>query len=544
MKIHSYVTDYINLYESGKIKLNKERIQLIKYLRESIFVREDLEFDHVQIDQCCKYIEKWYFPLQPFQKFIIPFFFLINKETGRLHYRRYLIMMGRGGGKNGLISGISNYLNSELHGIDEYHISIVANSEDQAKTSFEEIYNVIDANKQLQKSFSLTKLKITNRKTKSTLRFRTSNADTKDGGREGAVIFDEIHQYENRTTVNVFKSGLGKKKHPREIYIGTDGYVREGFLDSMKEQAKAVLEGKNTDSNLFPFLCKLDETTQVNDPDNWELSNPMFSHPRSEYAQNLFDTVFEEFKDLDEDPSGREEFMTKRMNLPEVDLAKSVASWEDITATNQPVPDLTHRTCVGAVDFASIRDFAAVGLLFKVDDKYVWETHSFVRKGFLDSVSLKAPIKKWEEDGLLTILDEPVIQVQHIVNWFLSMREEYGLNRIVADTFRLDLVKTALENEGFEVVYIRNPRAASAKLAPRIETIFSNHQLIFGNNPLMRWYSNNVLVKIDKFGNKSYEKKEEVRRKTDGFMAMVYAFWEADNILIDDMDFVVGDIKF
>src|SRR5699024_12190482 len=70
-------------------------------------------------------------------------------------------------------------------------ISIVANSEDQAKTSFEEVYNVIDENERLQRSFHYTKLRITNRKTKSFLRFRTSNPESKDGGREGMVRSEE-----------------------------------------------------------------------------------------------------------------------------------------------------------------------------------------------------------------------------------------------------------------------------------------------------------------------------------------------------------------
>lgn len=544
MIVHPYVSEYISLYESGKIKLNKERIQLIDYLRKYIFVRSDLAFDDVQIDQCVRYIEKYYFPLESFQKFIISFFFLKNVITDRLHYRRYLIMMGRGGGKNGLISGLSNYLNSELYGIPRYHISIVANSEEQAKTSFEEVYDVIDASKQLQKSFQLTKVRITNKKTKSILRFRTSNSDTKDGGREGAVIFDEIHQYENRKTVNVFKSGLGKKKHPREIYIGTDGYVREGFLDSMKDQAQAVLNGENPDSNLFAFICKLDEKEQVDDPDNWELANPMFSEPRKEYAENLFETVKEEYDDLAEDPSGREEFMTKRMNIPEVDPTKVVASWEEIMATNQPVPDLTHRSCIGGLDYASIKDFAAVGLLFKKQDTYIWKTHSFVRKGFLDSVKLKAPIRQWEDDGLLTVVDEPSIGINHIVSWYVQMREIYGLSRIVADTFRLDLVKTALEQEGFELIYIRNPKAIHSQLAPRVETMFANRKIIFGDNPLMRWYTNNVYVKIKPDGNKEYLKKDEFRRKTDGFQAFIHALWQADILPNDDEIFMLNDLDF
>lgn len=541
---HHYVSDYIKLYEKKKIKFNKERQLLVSYLKKHIFSRDDLHFDSDQIDKCVRYIERYHFPLQPFQKFIIAFFFLINSNTGRLHYRKYLLMMGRGGGKNGLISGISNYLISELHGIDNYDISIVANSEDQAMTSFNEVFDTIDSSERLKKSFNHRKSIITNKKTKSTLRYRTSNAETKDGGREGAVIFDEISIYENRKTVNVFKSGLGKKKHPREIYISTDGYVREGFLDSMKEQALAVLKGEVPESNLFPFLCKLDDAEQVEDPENWELANPMFSLPMSDYAQNLFDTVKEEFYDLAEDPSGKEEFMTKRMNLPMVDLNKSVAEWEDILATNRPFPVLKNRTCIGGLDFASIRDFASVGLLFKIGDEYIWKTHSFVRQGFLNNVKMKAPIKEWEAKGLLTIVDEPVIDIKHIVGWFVEMRKIYGLDTIVADTFRLDLVKSALEAEGFHILYIRNPKAIHSLLAPRVETLFANKKIIFDDNPLMRWYVGNVMVRIKKDGNKEYLKKDEIRRKTDGFQAFIHALWQADKYLEEEAEFFLADINF
>lgn len=556
MITHKYVEEYIELYRKGKIKLNKERIQLIDYLEKYILNRKDLYFDEKQIDQCVKYIEKWFFPLLPFQKFIIAFLFLKYKETERIFYRRFLIMMGRGGGKNGLISGISNYLQSELHGIKGYNISIVANSEDQAKTSFEEVYNVIEENKTLQKVFHLTKLRITNNKTKSWLRFRTSNPNSKDGGREGMVVFDEIHMYENAKTVRVMRGGLGKVPYPREMYIGTDGYVRKGFLDSMKKQAREVLNGEVPNSNLFPFICKLDSEDEVDDLSMWEKANPMFCEPMTDYALNLFETVKEEYLDLRIDPSGREEFMTKRMNFPEADIESSVAPWEQIWATGyethpdddkqvlRPVPDLEHRLAVGALDYARISDFAAVGLLFKVDGVYVWKTHSFVRKGFLDKVQMGAPIELWQEKGLLTIVDGEVIDISHIVNWFVKMRERYGFNKIVADMFRLDLVKKALEDEGFELEFIRNPRAIHSLLAPRVETLFAQRKIIYGDNPLMRWYTNNVLVVTKKDGNKEYLKKDELTRKTDGFQAFIHALFKADEVLTDEGEFFLDSINF
>lgn len=539
-----YIEEYHALWKSGKIKFNKEREMLFNYLNKYILNRDDIYFDEVMLENYIKFAEKWYFELDIYQKYIASFVFLFYKENDRVFYRRFLIMLGRGGGKNGFISTLVHFFISPLHNIKNYNVSIIANSEDQAKTSFTEVYNTIKSNETLEDMFYKTKVQIEGNDTGAILKFRTSNGNTKDGLRDGCVVFDEIHQFENNQDVRVHVSGLGKVKNAREIYIGTDGYIKEGFLDKQKEKALNVLKGKASPDSMFPFICKLNSTVEVSDPINWGMANPILDEPRTEYAEGLYYTIMQEYKDLEDDPSNREEFMTKRMNIPEEDLSKSVASWEEIMATNRPFPELDHRVAVGGLDFASIKDFAAVGLLFKVGEDYIWKSHSFVRKGFLDSVKLKPPIKEWEQDGLLTILDEPVIDIKHIVDWFCYMRELYGVNRIVADTFRLDLVKSALEAEGFQLVYIRNPRAIHALLAPRVETLFANKHIIFGDNPLMRWYTNNIAVKIDKYGNKTYEKKDEVRRKTDGFQAFIHALWQADNILKDDVEFVLNDIRF
>ena len=187
---------------------------LVKYLQKHVLNRDDLYFDNEMIENCIKFGEKWYFPLEPFQKFLIAFVFLFNKKNNRVFYRKHLWMLGRGGGKNGLISVITHFMTSSLHGIREYHISIVANSEEQAKTSFEESYNVIGRSGTLKAMFARTKEKITCKKTNAILKFRTSNGETKDGLRDGAVVFDEIHRYESNKDVRVHISGLGKKASP------------------------------------------------------------------------------------------------------------------------------------------------------------------------------------------------------------------------------------------------------------------------------------------------------------------------------------------
>ncbi|PCF80176.1 terminase [Staphylococcus intermedius] len=544
MEINKHVKWYIDKYKHGEIRLNSDRIKLIDHLENNVLYRDDLYFDNEQIELCIAFIERFYFKLQPFQKFLIAFVFLFDEED-ELYFEQFFWLVARGAGKNGLISGLSTYFISELHGIENYDGTVVANTEKQAKTSFEEMHRMIIKNNLYEGKindvegegvFDLTKLRITSTQTQSKFEYATSNAGSKDGGREGFIIYDEIHRYENNDIVDVFSSGLGKVKHPREFFIGTDGFVREGFLDKMKERSKEILEGRAIDDRLFPFICRLDHKDEKDNPDTWSKANPMFEEPMSDYGKRLFRKVLNQYHDLKHSPSGYENFMTKRMNLPEEDSSKIVASRDEVLATNRDIPPLKNKTAIGGVDYASIKDFAAVGLLFKQGDNVVWLSHSFARKEYLDQAQLKPPIKEWERQGHLTIVDEPSINPAHIVNWFIKMREKYAIQKVVADNFRMDLMRPLFEEAGFEIEVLRNPRAVHSKLAPRIETLFANHRIIFGDNPLMRWYTNNVAVQVKKDGNKEFIKKDEHRRKTDGFHAFLHALYSIDEIQEIDLD--------
>jgi len=567
MKIPSYVTEFINSWRNGEIILNKERILLIEWLEKDILTMPDIYFDIDQIERYIEYTNKNYFILQSFQTFVACFIFL-KYEDDTLVFDEFFLYMARGAGKNGFISSLVNFFIDELHGIENYNVSVVANSEKQAKTSFKEVYDVLNAKDELKDRYKVRKETIENIKTRSTFQFHTSNASTKDGLRDGAIVYDEIHQFENSEIVDVFASGLGKVKHPRQFYIGTDGFVRQGFIDALKERSMNILERKVSvrDDSLFPFLCCIENEEEMHIIDNWQKSNPMFHPPLSDYAKTLLRTVTKQYKKLENDPSGYEEFVTKRMNLPRVNLEKSVTSWEKIIATDQEynLDSLKGRECIASIDYASIRDFAACGLLFSKDGDYIMPVelcHSFVCKPFVDKhygYSTRkaegnnkkdhrkfAPIKEWEDEGLLTVLDKETMNPYVIVEWFMQKRDEgFNIKKIIGDNFRMEILKPLFEKHGFEVEIIRNPEAASALLAPKIELAFDEERVIFGKNPMMRWYVNNVLVQIKANGNKVYKKKEPIKRKTDGFMMFLYALWAEreleENDVNDEFDLLDG----
>ena len=143
----------------------------------------------------------------------------------------------------------------------------MANEEDQAKTSFKDVYEIItdpvnaEYKKVLKRNYHATKELITGIKTKSELRFNTSSKRGKDSKRTGCIIFDEKHEYTDTQNMNTLKSGLGKVWHGRIITITTDGHIRGAVLDQEKEQNTAIQRFRHRICRVIRFLFHLHFTT-------------------------------------------------------------------------------------------------------------------------------------------------------------------------------------------------------------------------------------------------------------------------------------------
>lgn len=524
-----YVTDYFRLYESGAIKLNRDRIDLFEWLKRVVLPMDHFYFDEEQIENCISFIEKYFFKLQPFQKFQIAFIFLFDPETDEVVFDEHFWTYARGGGKNGLISGLSAYFISEAHGIPEYNVAITANSGDQAQKSFVEVYNMLKKNPDLEEEayFKKTQEKIWGLDTNSTLETRTSNADTKDSFADGALFFDEVHGYETNDNIEVQTSGLGKVQYGRTFYVGTNGFVRDGVYDQLIERSRLILMSDELTDTMFPFICTLDATFEVEDPANWEKANPMFCQPMSVYGQRLFNRVLKQWTRLKSGIGDKAKWLVKRMNIQDVKMVSNVASKEEIKATNREFCELKGLPCVGSVDFSSVKDFTAMGLLFKRDEEYIWKSHSYVLKKFLEVEAIPAPIDQWEDEGLLTKVDGDLITEEQVADWFLYQRQFYEFDTVIMDNYRESTLKPVLEKAGFTVEVIRRSPGVQAKIGTMIESLFAKKLLVFGNPTMMNWYTNNVFVKRDKDGNMLFKKKEEVKRKTDGFMAFIHALYKS-----------------
>ena len=469
-------------------------------------------------------------------------------------FPKFFIKEGRGNGKDGFIVPLVNFFQTPLYGVKNYHVEIVANSEDQVKDTFKVAYDMLHDNPKFKGKFSVTKELISNLVTGAEMKYNTSNAKTKDGKRTGCLVLNEIHAYENYDQINVFESSFGKVKHSREFIITTDGYVRDGPLDEISAMCMEILETGENPLGYFPFICEIDDLKEVDDPDAWHKANPSL-----EYMPILANQIMHDYLEQKKIPSKRAEFLTKRMNLPARREEETVTTWQNILRAcyegetreelEKKIPRITKNTkgqlAIIGIDYADVRDFASAGILTKDYEtgEYIWRQHTWICEDSPFLSSIKFPIMQnmgQPEFEDYEVVPGPVIDVNTIVAWCLDKMLDYEVKKITMDTYRYNLFKMAFEAVGLTVEdkknkdgivrLVRKITSATGIIAPAIQALFSQHLINYGASSIMRWYTNNTSVTEDKYGNKTFGKIEPKLRKNDGFMAFDVAMFSKDEI--------------
>ena len=116
--LNIYIQNYFKMIDDG-LPVSKE----ILLARDKILkdmAQPGVYTDDEMVEECVKYIEKWYYELFPWEKFVIALVFTYKDDD--LLYNEIFIMMGRGNGKNGFISGLANFLQTNKHGIKKYGV--------------------------------------------------------------------------------------------------------------------------------------------------------------------------------------------------------------------------------------------------------------------------------------------------------------------------------------------------------------------------------------------------------------------------------------
>lgn len=359
-----------------------------------------------------------------------------------------------------------------------------------------------------------------------TIRGRTSNPKSGDGMRSGKIIFNEVHQYQNYDLISVFKTGLGKKENPRTGYFTSNGRVSDGPLDDLLSRSERILFEGEKDKGFFPFICRLNNKDQVNDPENWYMANPSLQYRKSLYVQ-----IKKEFDDWKERPEENADFLAKRMgvraNAPEV----MVADYDKIKATNKPLPDLRGWVCTAGIDYAEVDDWMAANLHFRLGDQRYDINHAWVCNRSKTLHRVQFPWRDYIAKGDITEVDAETINPDLVAEWLMDQARLYVIKGLALDHHRWTLVSNSLKKIGFDPETRKNVKLVRPgdimQVEPVIQDCFKRELFNWGNVPHLRWAANNTKrVRSSRTigsetGNFYYAKIEAKSRKTDPFMALV-----------------------
>lgn len=535
------IQEYIDIVENEPFRVCDEQKLLVKHIKRC-FETGDIYIDSEQMKSymsiCDKYIP---FKLLPWEKFLITLHDCTYKKSNdQPRWRTMFVKTGRGAGKDGMIECEAFCLLSPYNKIPDYDVDICANNEEQAMRPVEDLTNTLDTiskiKKKIKRFFYWTKQMVKSLKNGGKLRGRTNNPKGRDGMRSGIVIFNEVHQYENYDNINVFMTGLGKKGHPRISYYTSDGEVREGPLDDLENTALNILSSDSVDDNGFlPFICKLPNEDAIHDKLNWTMANPSLY-----YFPHLMEETEAEYIEWKEHPERFTSFPNKRMGLKAVINETAVTSWDNIKATNKPLPDLTGKRCTAGIDFSKTNDWMAVNLHFDENGQKYDICHAWICSKSADLPKIKAPWKVWVKQGHITYVEAEEIHPKIVADYLEQMKVKYQIKKLGIDYYRYTLMSYYLQEVGFSkendnLQLIR--QTDILRIVPVIEHYFIEQVFSWGDQPHLRWATNNT--KLVKYGRNQgadkgsfvYAKIEGKSRKTDPFMALVHSVCVEDAIL-------------
>jgi phage terminase large subunit-like protein len=226
------------------------------------------------------------------------------------------------------------------------------------------------------------------------------------------------------------------------------------------------------------------------------------------------------------------------MNIPQGRKDTEVATWENILKTKGELPDFAGRSCVVGIDFSKTTDFVSAFMLFKEQGKFYGIHHSWYCTACNDTHRIK-PLKEFMKLDVLTVVDDVEINPTRIAEWIQEQRMIYNIEKIAIDSYRYSLLSKALRDIGFDAKdkTVKLTRPSDIMLVqPKIHSAFVSHKITWGDDPMMRWYTNNAKLEPAPNNNFKYGKIEPKSRKTDGFMAFVAAM-TLEEELPDDQDF-------
>ena len=178
------------------------------------------------------------------------------------------------------------------------------------------------------------------------------------------------------------------------------------------------------------------------------------------------------------------------------------------------------------LDLSASRDLTVLVLVFPKEEQYHVAPHLWLPDdGLRDRAqSERVPWDVWAQQGFLTTISGPVIIPEVIARAVAEVNEEFNLQLLAYDRWRINDLKRELDNIGAEIPM--QPFGQGFKdMAPavdKLEQLVAERKLRHGDHPVLNMCAAGAVVQSDPAGNRKLHKSKSYS-KVDGLVALAMA---------------------
>jgi phage terminase large subunit-like protein len=277
-----------------------------------------------------------------------------------------------------------------------------------------------------------TKKGIENFLTNSILEIRPMSIDKVQGLRSKYNSVDEWLSGDTRENViTALQQGATKFEDPVLVAISSEGTVRNGIGDTIKMELSAILKGDMEQWNVSIFHYKLDDVSEVKNPEMWPKANPNIGITVS------YDTYAADVERAEQFPAVRNEILAKRFGLP-MEGYVFFFTYDEVQPHH--FRSYVDMPCSLGIDLSRGDDFCAFTFLFPLSaDEFGIQTRSYITRKTLEMLP-GAKRTKYEEfmaEGTLIIMEGTVLDMMDVYDDVSAYWEEmkYDIRTVGFDPY-------------------------------------------------------------------------------------------------------------
>ena len=452
-----------------------------------------------------------------------------HKVTKLRRFKEVVDIRGRKCGKSTETAAVEwdVFLNDGENGPEVY---CTANKKDQANLIYAECVNMRLQSPALRETTKKRQSDIYCEGNMGFIKCLASDTSTMDGLNPSFFSLDEFHAMKTSALYDVMIQGQSMRDQPLAWLISTNGFVREGFFDSKYGywSSVATWEPGFEDYSVLVLIYELNDRNTWQDSTHWPEANPGIGRIKK------FETLQQNVDKAKRDPSFVATLLTKDFNLPEAEFSSWLSYEEVVNERTFDIEYVSHSYAVGGCDLSAVGDLTCGTLLIRKpgdDNVYVLQQY-FIPQSKLDYIertaAKEAPYKLWAEQGWLTVCKGAQVNYSDVTAWFIKMVEEYDIRPLWLSYDRAlsGYWVPEMESYGFDMEKCAQGPYTWSQPMREMQAAFSEHKVIYNNNPILRWCLLNTAAKRTK--SDSIEMIQPVKiqanRRIDGCVSLLNAW--------------------